>query len=314
MQRNLSLRVLSVVSVMSLVFLAATIQAQIISYDGFSYPAGNRLWGTVPGDGDGGGTWGSTWSSTSAALTTNNSSGLSYGALPVLGGGTVLGNPSGSTGSAAQSQRMLPGTLTSLVGGSGTIWVGFLYQNWGADQAGLAGFRETGLRLISGATLNGNGSANVTGTDRLDVGTPNTYVAGASDKLSLFSGSTFVASSLTTPRGPSAGNTVFVLVRLDFDNTTAADTAYAWFNPSLASEPGTGSAISFTTADLTSINALRFQAGGLNASGTNAVWELDELRVGYTWADMVSAVPEPGALLISGLAGLGILLARKFRK
>jgi len=308
--RNYLCKLSGVAAMLAVSFGTVSARAQLVAYDSFSYADGTRMWGTVVGSGDGGTGWGSTWSATSAALSTNTSSGLSYGSLSVSGGGVVFGNPAGTTGTAAQSQRMLSGTLSGITGGAGTIWVSFLYQNWGSDQAGLAGFRETGLRLISGATINGNGSANVNGTDRLDAGTPNTYAVGASDKLSLFSGSTFVASTMTTPRGPNSANTVFVLMRLDYDNTTANDTAYAWFNPSLASEPSTATAISYTAADLTSINALRFQAGGQNASGTNAVWELDELRVGRGWAD-VSVVPEPTAILLSGLGGLALMRWRR---
>jgi hypothetical protein len=159
---------------------------------------------------------------------------------------------------------MLPGTLSSLAGGSGTIWISLLYQNWSVSNGGLSGFREAKLALFSGATANANGSASANGAERLDVGSPNTYAVGASDNLSLFAGTTFVSSGIATPRGANPANTIFIVLRLDFDATTATDTAYAWFNPSLASEPSTGSATVFTAADLTSINALRLQAGGQN--------------------------------------------------
>jgi hypothetical protein len=221
-----------------------------------------------------------------------------------------MGNPLGSTATTASSERLLPGTLTNLLGGAGTIWLSFLYQNWQTSNGGLSGYREAKLGLFSAATTNANGTANVNGTERLDVGTPNTYTAGASDTLSLFQGSTFVSSGMATPRGANPANTVFVLLRLDVDATTATDTAYAWFNPSLASEPGTGSAISFTAADLSAVNAIRLQAGNLNASGTNAVFEADEIRVGFTFAD-VANVPEPGSIALVLIGGVSVLAMRR---
>ena len=228
----------------------------------------------------------------------------------------VFGNPAGSTATSANSQRLLPSTFGTLAaGGSGSVWVSFLYQNWSTSNGGLSGFREAKLALYSGATANANGTANVNGSERLDVGTPNTYAVGASDTLSLWQGSTFVSSGVATPRGANPANTVFVVLRLDVDNTVANDTAYAWFNPSLASEPTTGSAISFNLQDLSGVNGLRFQAGNLNASGTNAVFEADELRVGLGWGDMVSTVvvPEPTGMALAGLALTTLALFRRRR-
>ncbi len=289
------------------------LKAQIIAYDWFDYPSGTQLFGTAPGQGNGGYGWATTWSATSAALSTNLSPGLSYGAQPVVGGKVVLGNPFGSTGTSASSQRLLPGTLTTLAGGSGSIWISFYYQNWSTDNGGLSGFREAKMALFSGATANANGSANVNGSERLDVGTPNTYSAGANDTLTLWQGSTYSSSGIATPRGNNPANTVFVLLRMDVDATTGNDTAYAWFNPSLASEPSTGSAVMFNNTDLSPINALRFQAGNLNASGTNAVFAIDELYVGRSWADVV-LVPEPAISVFCGLGGLVLVFSRARRK
>lgn len=224
-----------------------------------------------------------------------------------------MGNPNGSTATTAASQRLLPATLTSLVGGTGSIWMSFLYQNRSTNNGGLSGFRKAKLALYSGSTTNANGSANVNGSERLNVGTPNTYTAGASDTLTLWQGSTFSSSGTATPRGENPANTVFVLLRLDVDNTTALDTAYAWFNPGLGGEPGTGAAVSFSGQDLSPVNALRFHAGNLNASGTNAVFAADEIRVGHTWADVV-AVPEPSVAALLGLSGLAFVAARLRRK
>lgn len=312
MLKNLCTKIiLNSLGVMLLTGATSAVQAQLIAYEGFNYAADTQLTGL--GVGTGGIGWATPWSATSAAIATNNSIGLTYGSLPVTGGAVVMGNPAGSTATTASSQRLLPGTLTSLVGGSGSIWMSMLYQNWSTDNGGLSGFREAKLALFSGATTNANGTANVNGTERLDAGTPNTYAAGASDTLTLWQGSTFASSGIATPRGAVPANTVFILLRLDVDGTTATDTAYAWFNTGLNSEPSTGSAVSFTGQDLSSINALRLQAGNLNASGTNAVWAADELRVGYSWLDVVT-IPEPSSFLLAVLGGLTVLIVRGRRK
>jgi hypothetical protein len=309
-QKNSTKLMLSAMGALLLASTTPTTQAQIVAYEGFDYAAGTQLNGLNGGTGGAG--WGTTWSATSAAIATNSATGLTFGSLPTTGGSVVLGNPTGSTGPTASSQRLLNGTLTSIVGGAGTVWVSLLYQNWSTDNGGLSGFREAKLALFSGATANANGTANVNGTERLDIGTPNTYAAGASDTLTLWQGSTFASSGIATARGNNPANTAFLLLRLDFDATTANDTAYAWFNTGVDSEPSTGTAVTFTAQDLTSINALRLQAGNLNASGTNAVWAADELHVGRSWADVVT-VPEPSTWAMLGLGGLA-LLARRFRK
>src|ERR1051325_6557411 len=67
------------------------VSAQLISYEGFNYPANSQLVGTPAGTGDGGTGWATPWSATSAAIGTNNGTGLTYGSLAVSGGGGVMG-------------------------------------------------------------------------------------------------------------------------------------------------------------------------------------------------------------------------------
>jgi hypothetical protein len=289
---------------------AVSSQAQPFAYEGFGYPSGTQLIGTTA-NGNGGIGWGSTWSATSAALATNTT-GLSYAGLDTTMGAVLLGNPGGPSATAS-SQRMLSGTLGSLAtthtgGASGTIWISMLFQNLNDTMVNL-GYREAKLALFSGATIAVNGSANVNGSERLDIGSPNTYAAGASDTLSLWQGSTYVSSGIATPRGANPINTAFLLMRIDVDNTVAADTAYAWFNPNiLASAPSTASAISFSLNDLSGVNAFRLQAGNQNASGTNAFFKADELRVGFNYENVV---PEPSVFALAGLGILALISRRR---
>jgi pectate lyase len=268
--------------------------AALYAYEGFNYPPNTSV------ANQGGGTgWGATWGNASdpaSALATNVASGLSYGngaiQLATSGGGLIVGNPSGPSGTTAQIQRQLSKTLTNILGGSGSVWISFLYQNLQTNNGSLAGFRETGLRLMSEGTTNAAGYSNRDGSSLLSAGSPNTYSAtgGAGfDELSLFSHPTYAHDGYVTPRGTNTTNVVFVVVRLDVNTTTSADAAYAWFfqnGDGLSSEPGTGSPLVYTTVDLSGVNALRFQAGNANANGTNSYWALDEIRVGGTFADV----------------------------
>lgn len=289
---------------------ASNALAQLIAYEGFNYSADTSV-----GSQSGGYGWGGTWAvitDAAAALGTNQAGSLTYGTLPTTGGRAVIGKPETTTATTAQIQRQLPNTLTNILGGGGSIWISFLYQNLNADQAGLPGYRETGLRLMRGSTTNVSGVSGRNGTDMLDIGSPNTYPTAANfDRLAVFSGGVYLDSGIATPRGANPANTVFVVMRIDVDNTTATDTAYTWFNSSLLSQPTTGTALTWTTSDLGGINSLRFQAGNQNANGTNAVWAVDEIRVGLTWADVISPIPEPTILSLAGVAGLALLLWRR---
>ena len=72
------------------------------------------------------------------------------------------------------------------------------------------------------------------------------------------------------------------------DGSTAADTAYVWINwTNLTVEPDISTAnLTNNEVDLSSVNTLRFQAGNLNSTGSNAVFQVDELRVGTAFADV----------------------------
>ena len=264
--------------------------SDLVAYEGFNYALNT----SVANQGGGIG-WGATWGTATdpaSALATNNANGLTYGngtvQLVTSGGSVIVGNPAGTAATTAQIQRRLPNTLTNILHGGGSVWISFLYQNPQTTKGNFAGFRETGLRLMRSATTNTAGYSNRDGSDVLDAGSPNTYSSGANfDELSLFLAPSYVHNGHATPRGSNPTNVVFVVLRLDVDNTTGNDTAYAWFfqnGNGLSAEPGIGSALVFATASLSDINAFRFQAGNANANGTNAFWALDEIRVGTTYA------------------------------
>jgi hypothetical protein len=293
---------------------ALSANAQLIAYDGFDY--GNNVWlGNTNAGGFG---WGSAWYSGGQNMATNYSTGLGYTdgtyTLQTSGGSAILGSSAPQTGTQ-QLQRNLTSAFTNRAAGS--VWISFLYQNLTTDNAGRNGYRQAQMMLTRGATTNANGTALANGTETVDVGSGNTYTGGVpSDRMSLWGaspvGQAFAQqSSLAVPRG-SGNNPVFIVMRIDVDGTAAADTVYAWFNPLLGSTPGTGSAISTNVWFLEQLNGIRFAAGAGNASGTNAFYAFDEIRVGYTFAD-VAPVPEPAIFGLAAVGGLMFLALRRKR-
>jgi hypothetical protein len=298
---------------------ALSASAQLIAYEGFNYTP-DTMWANS-GSGLSGGTgWGGiTWSATATAVASNTTAGLSYGGLTTSGGGVVLGYPQGwpaAGGQTATKSRVLPNTLTNYFSGSGgTIWVSFLYQNWQTTGA-INEQRQANFGLYLGASTNASGVSAVNGNERVDVGSVNTYAAGVGgDYMSLWGqnvpiGANTQQSSLATPRGSST-DPVFVVLELVFNNTTAADTVYAWFNPTIGGlDPSTATALSTNVMDFSGANAIRFNGGNQNATGTNAVFMVDELRIGYSFSD-VAPVPEPMTFALAGLGGLALLALRR---
>jgi len=300
-------------------FLVATlsVRAQLTAYDGFNYPAGSSIATQTGGDSFG---WGGPWASSTAGskIGTNTASGLTYGGLTTDGGALQVGTPQSAsgTGSAggttATPQILLPGTLGSLAAANGgTLWISFLFYN--PTYPTTTYYRQSNLGFFSGAT---SGAAN--GSEKADLGMPNGSATVGSN-FAAWGGTVSASAPNISSVSAFSASIQLITVELVVDTTTAADSYYAWFNlnPSLlgsnANTPGIGTAdVSNTTADLTSVNALRFQAGNANASGTNAFYTVDELRVGDSFAD-VTPVPEPVTIALGSLGGL-VLLALRLRR
>ncbi len=283
---------------------ASSARADLSTYEGFDYP--NAIGNTIALQ-NGGMGWAAAWLNGSGGnrFATNVTGNLTYSTLPSSGNMLMVGDPALST-TTASPQRSISTTFGALAAGaSGHVWVSMLYQNLDDSVGTKAGFRQANLGLFQ------------VSSEKLALGSPNTYTAGLSDSMSMwFNGSQAVGniaqSAMATPRGADPANTVFIVVRLDLDNTTAFDSAYAWFNPDLSSEPSTATAISLVNlVDLSGVNSIRIQAGNSNTSGDNAYLRADEIRVGTGWADMM-AVPEPSTMTVFGLGLLAALL--RFRK
>ena len=265
-------------------------RAALPVYEGFDYPAGAGIAGQ-----DGGVGWTAAWAAGSAnGLATNVAGSLAYTdahgrALPTAGGSLVVGNPAGAALLTATPNRTLP---VNLSGGTGTTagpgettWISFLYRR--RDLAPAPYLRQANLGLFEG------------GGERVAVGGPNTSETVA-NVLSVWGsgGAHGAAAPFQALDYPiTAGATYWILLKVVADASPAPDTAYVWFNwPDLLAEPDPGTAVIVQDEiNLSSVDTLRFQAGNLNANGSNAVFQADELRVGATFADVAPSVAGSGA-------------------
>lgn len=119
-------------------------------------------------------------------------------------------------------------------------------------------------------------------------------------------------------------NLVFLLVRIDHvpGVNPGNDTAYIWINPSsLVTEPListadiTISASQFGSSDRDyNFDRIRLFGGSWNSTVGYGSIQVDEIRIGTTFADVTPLVPEPSAVVLSVLGGLGLLVLRLRRK
>lgn len=294
-------------------------KAQLIVYDGFNYTAATGIAGQSGGDSTG---WASPWGTTSAGyqIGTNTAAGLTYGDLATDGGALQVGYPQpgvpgGNT--TATPQRTLPDTLGDLAAANtadvGTLWLSFLIYN--PTYPTTTYYRQSNLGFFSGAASTGTGGG---GTEKADLGLANGSATVGTD-FSAWGGTVTAAAPNQSTVSAFSASVQFVLVEMVVDNTTAADTYYAWFNtdPSTfsinADAPDISTAsVTNSGADLSSVNALRFQAGNANGNGTNAFYTVDEVRLGDSFAD-VTPTPEPATVTLAALGGMALFVLRRKR-
>jgi hypothetical protein len=220
------------------------------------------------------------------------------------------------------------GSLDGANGGTG--WS----NAWSASSSGSASVSATGLTYASGGQIlvTSGGSASLPGTHygdfRAPASTPASgtmYISFMADRtgtgesgylgLSLFNDSTehlyigaqsnggqywYMQQNSSNEWGnttETAGATPTLLVaRIDFG--TSSNVYKLYVNPSLTSEPGTASA-SFTSSAAFSWDRIRIQSG--------VAGDIDEIRMGTTYADVVSSVPEPTTCILLGTGAMAIL-------
>ena len=109
----------------------------------------------------------------------------------------------------------------------------------------------------------------------------------------------------------------FSVLKIELNANGINERMTFYVNPLLDAEgSNTPSAIVIDTRDIalvmSDLNRLRPFGGNQNANGAG-IMDLDELRVGSTWADVTpfTGIPEPCSAALSGLAGLMLLRRRR---
>lgn len=254
--------------------------AALLAYEGFDYTANTSIAAQSGGTG-----WTNVWASGGGpGLATNVAGSLGYTdvngrSLQTSGGSLVIGNPFGTTATTATPNRAINGNLsggTNTTAGPGrTNWISLLYQRLNFVPGPY--FRQANLGMFEG------------GTERGAVGSPNTSPTNL-HLLSVWgSGPHGQAASFQSAAHPiTGGSTYFILMRIITDGTTNIDNAHVWFNwTNLLVEPDVSTAtLTNNEVNFSAVNILRLQSGNANASGSNAVWQADELRLGTTFSDV----------------------------
>lgn len=305
-------------------------KAQVIASESFDYAAGSSVIAT---EGTGGTGWGYAWNSKTDpssnpsagySLTQVSATSLSYtdglGNTLATSGGSLISAAGGSTTTAQPERALATGvTFGSLAAANtsapGTVWMSYLWQGLNTPSTSGGLYRQSIMMLITGAT-----SATGSGSERLDVGMPNISTANQSTvnpNISLWSSGGISGGNLYSSTGPlqstvaaNNGATTFVLMEFIVDtSSTTADTVNIWFDPTLSGSAPTGTPdLTYSSQDLSSINGIRIQSGGLNTNyGTvGGAQQVDEIILGNTPID-VQPVPEPSTLAFAFLGGLGLI-------
>jgi hypothetical protein len=290
--------------------LVCSASAQLLNYEDFNYPTGNN---NIAGQ-NGGTGFQNAWASGSGNIWGSIQSGsLSYtdqnGHSLDTSGNSMLVGTNGAGAPTATPNRLFTNSATATTLGNiaslngGVIWMSFLYQRDGS-QTGAPYFRQANFALYQGSG------------EKLDIGGPNTS-ATVQNNLSLWSngGAHSGAAPLQSTTPVFSAGAQLIVVELTVDTlSTTADTVSVWFNPTDLSALGAANLTS-TEVDLSGVNTVRFQAGNSNANGTNAVFEVDELRIGDTFADVApyTTVPEPSTIAFVSIGGLAAWAWRRRR-
>lgn len=266
--------------------LSTTSHATLIAYDGFEgYTSNAALQGNSGGSG-----WATNWSSASTVLTVSPLTPITYtGGAITLSGGTRAAQVStlGTTDNVASR---------SFTSQTGTVYFSFLFRI--ETGAGADDFIQ--FSLNNDTDIANSGSIG----DLSNVSGANTFSA----RIGALSGGTSVQSTTS-----AVGATTFLLVGKISKTTEGNYNKMSLFvNPTTLTEPGVVSASQTADAGFTALSYFTVRVSNLESTDQ---YRFDELRIGTTWADVVTApIPEPSAwATLTGMAALSTVLLRRRR-
>lgn len=97
-------------------------------------------------------------------------------------------------------------------------------------------------------------------------------------------------------------------------SATGANNVYGWLNPAPATLGGPDLAVSTADAASTGLSSgdARFKGVGIYLENAADRVNVDKFRLGLTYAD-VTPIPEPSAVALLALAGIGLRALRRRR-
>jgi hypothetical protein len=273
--------------------------ADATSVGGTSYAVG----AAVPGQTNGAGGVG--WSAAGPAGVNNTiaADDLSIPGLTGSGGGSMLFGV--STGPSARMN--LGSTITA-----GSVFYSFAFKATDLGTLGTSGGFVAGFNNAAGDQA---GTPTVVSTAlmmRSISGDPGGFNIGVRKGT---------GTPAWSPTAFHVNDVIFVVGSYTFNTgSTTDDVASMWLNPD-TSTYGLGSAPSTTlnhtgVADINSpgIASLVFwRRGNANAALEPAAMLADEIRVGATWAEVTTLIPEPSSAALTMAAGFAFLALRRFR-
>jgi hypothetical protein len=259
-------KILTAVTVAALVSIP-TLQANLVSYDGFAYEVSGLLNTNTP-----------PWSTLNSGPTNT----ISSGNLAVSG----LQAPTGDRVSWLAGNNSESWFQTGITNNTGAVFYSFAFQlsSVPTTTAYSFGFTQNGTTYGSTIWLRADG------VDGFNVGlSPRTATATAyaSTKFDL-------------------NTTIFLVGSYEFVAGTGNDIAKLWVNPSsidFGADTAPLETLALTNAggtDLTGINGFLIRGVNGSPSGT-----MDELRIATTWGD-ATPVPEPSTYALLALSGLAL--------
>jgi MYXO-CTERM domain-containing protein len=294
------------ISTCALLATATLSNAALLVYEGFNYADGNLT------GGNGGIGWNGAWGNVA------NPAGTASGSNVITSGVYFGGDATG----ANTANSVIFRDLATEYGTDGTtIWISVQMQRLGLlDTPGGA---PDGVA----PDVNGGGTSwvrpqnwalfDVTSTtaqsERLSFG-EGTRTANDTDTFGLLVGGSATNAATVWSAAPVANlNTALVRIQYGAGNV---DTATLWMNPA-PGDPALLTPSASTTGNFT-FDRVRPFAGnrsnqtidGVSAARNAAYGSFDEFMIGSDWSD-VHPVPEPGTVVLAGLAGLALLRRRR---
>lgn len=269
--------VLSISSLAALLLCAPTASAAVLAYDGFN-------------------------------IGTDYTSGDLAGQNPTISGFTGGWNGFGSLAVNVDNALTYPGVTTDNTGGVDSVGNGRVSRNLtNPFSAATAGTFYLGFltSVPDFSTQYRSLEMHVGGFDD----SQRTFQAGYNSDISTTDWGIRVNNTTVATSGvsPVANETVLYVVKFELSATAASDSITFWVNPSdLSSEAGSGAGTTLSGLDF---GADRMGVANFLSGSTGDGGKFDEVRLGTTFTDVTTAVPEPGSLafIASGIVLLGML-------